>query len=189
MYRVAVLLAEGFEEGESLFVVDILRRAGFHCDSVSTGGEMITGAQGIVVKADRTWTDELQDYDMLVLPGGMPGAKNLADDQRVIDLVKSFAQQEKFIGAICAAPMVLERAGVVKGRTLTSYPGESYRSLLREANYVEEIVAVDNNLITSRGPASTLAFAYALVDALNGDSATLKEKMLYNMVCAQATSE
>ncbi len=183
MSKIAVLLAEGFEEGESLFVIDVLRRAGFQCDSVSIAGEMVKGSHDIEVKTDRLLTDAIKDYDMIVLPGGMPGAKNLRDDERVIDLVQHFDQDpNKFIGAICAAPMVLERVGIVKGRTMTSCPGETYHSLLREANYVEDIVAVDHNLITSRGPASTLPFAYALVDALGGDSATLKEKMFCNLV-------
>ncbi|MNN90254.1 DJ-1/PfpI family protein [compost metagenome] len=78
--------------------------------------------------------------------------------------------------------MVLERAGIIKGRTITSYPGEKYNNLLKEANYVEDIVAIDDNLITSRGPATTLPFAYVLVDILGGDSEALKKGMLYNMV-------
>lgn len=181
--KVAVFLAEGFEEGEALFVVDILRRAGFQCDSVSTAGEMVKGSHDIVVKADKIISDEIKEYDMIVLPGGLPGAANLRDDERVIELVRFFDKApEKFIAAICAAPMVLERAGIIKGRTMTSYPGEKYTTLLKEANYIEDIVAIDNNLITSRGPATTLPFAYALVDVLGGNSSVLKQGMLYNMV-------
>jgi 4-methyl-5(b-hydroxyethyl)-thiazole monophosphate biosynthesis len=183
MRKVAVFLAEGFEEGESLFVIDILRRAGFQCDSVSIKEEMVKGSHDIVVKADKIINDEIKDYDMIVLPGGLPGAANLRDDERVIDLVKYFDKApEKFVAAICAAPMVLERAGIIKGRTITSYPGEKYTTLLKEANYVEDIVVIDDHLITSRGPATTLPFAYALVDALGGNSSVLKQGMLYNMV-------
>lgn len=183
MKKVAVFLADGFEEGESLFVVDILKRAGFQCDSISIDKEMVRGSHDIIVKTDKIISDEIKEYDMIVLPGGLPGATNLRDDERVIELVKYFDKTpEKFIAAICAAPMVLEKAGIVKGRTITSYPGEKYTELFKEANYVEDIVAIDNHLITSRGPASTLPFAYALVDALGGDSNALKQGMLYNMV-------
>lgn len=183
MKKVAVFLAEGFEEGESLFVIDVLRRAGLQCDSVSIQQEMVKGSHDIVVKADKIISDEIKEYDMIVLPGGLPGATNLRDDERVIELVRYFDKvPEKFTAAICAAPMILEKAGIIKGRRITSYPGEKYTTLLKDANYTEDIVVVDDHLITSRGPASTLPFAYALVDALGGDSSILKQGMLYNMV-------
>ncbi|MGH4051586.1 MAG: DJ-1 family glyoxalase III [Clostridium sp.] len=183
MRKVAVFLAEGFEEGEALFVVDILRRAGFECNCVSINEEMVKGSHGIEVKADKIISDEIKEYDMIVLPGGLPGATNLRNDERVIDLVKYFDKApEKFVAAICAAPMILEKAGIVKGRTITSYPGEVYTTLLKDANYVEDIVVVDDHLITSRGPASTLAFAYTLVNVLGGNSSLLKQEMLYDMV-------
>lgn len=183
MKKVAVFLAEGFEEGESLFVIDVIRRAGFQCDSISIHQEMVKGSHDIVVKADKIISDEIKEYDMIVLPGGLPGATNLRDDERVIELVRYFDKvPEKFVAAICAAPMILEKAGIIKGRRITSYPGDKYTTLLNDANYVEDIVVVDDHLITSRGPASTLPFAYALVDALGGDSIVLKQGMLYNMV-------
>lgn len=182
MKKIAVFLAEGFEEGESLFVIDVLRRAGFQCDSVSIDKEIVKGAHDISLKADKIISDEIKNYDMIVLPGGLPGATNLRDDERVIELVRYFDKvPEKFVASICAAPMVLERAGIIKGRTITSYPGEKYTDLLKEANYVEDIVAIDEHLITSRGPATTLPFAYAIVDALGGDSSVLKKGMLYDM--------
>ncbi|MBU3156507.1 DJ-1 family glyoxalase III [Clostridium estertheticum] len=183
MKKVAVFLAEGFEEGEALFVVDVLRRAGFQCNLISINEEMVKGSHGIVVLADKIISDEIKEYDMIVLPGGLPGAKNLRDDERVIELVKYFDKvPEKFVAAICAAPMILEKAGIIKGRTVTSYPGEEYTTLLKDANYVEDIVVVDDHLITSRGPASVLPFAYTLVDVLGGNSSLLKQEMLYNMV-------
>jgi len=181
--KIAVFLAEGFEEGEALFVVDILRRAGFQCNSVSINEKMVKGCHGIEVLTDKIISDEIKEYDMIVLPGGLPGATNLRDDERVIELVKYFDKApEKFVAAICAAPMILEKAGIIKGRTVTSYPGEEYTTLLKDANYVEDIVVVDDHLITSRGPASTLPFAYTLVDALGGNISLLKQGMLYNMV-------
>lgn len=184
--KIAVLLATGYEEGESLFVVDILRRAGFQAESVSTTEErLVAGAHGIVSQADRLLDDDVKDYDMVVLPGGQPGANNLSANEKVLELLQHFDEQHKFIAAICAASMVLHTAGIDKGRRLTSYPADKYRNLFTESTYVEdEIVVVDDNLITSRGPATTLPFAYKLVDILGGDGDALREKMLYNMLCA-----
>lgn len=181
--KIAVLLATGFEEGEALFIVDVLRRAGFDGQCVSTTNDkMVTGAHGIRVEADCLLTKGMEEYDMIILPGGLPGATNLRDNEDVIALVQYFNIQNKYIGAICAAPIVLERAGVVTGRKITSYPGNNYISLFKEANYVEDIVAIDDHLITSRGPATTLPFVYAIVDMLGGNSQVLKKGMLYDMV-------
>ena len=181
--KIAVLLATGYEEGESLFLADILMRGGFSCDLVSTTGEqMVSGCHGITVRADRLLDGNMQEYDMVILPGGMPGAANLRDNPEVVRLVQEFDAVGKYIGAICAAPMVLHQAGIDKGRTLTSYPGEKYTALFTESDYREEIVVVDKNLITSRGPATTLPFAYAIIDLLGGNSEKLRESMLYNMV-------
>ena len=184
--KIAVLLATGFEEGESLFVVDILRRAGFDAESVSTTGEfLVLGCQKLVAKADRLFGEDIRDYDMLVLPGGQPGANNLGADEKVLEMVRYFNENDKFIAAICAAPLVLYNAGISAGRTLTSYPTEKYRNMFMDCNYIEDqVVVVDGKLITSRGPATTLPFAYKLVEVLGGDAEALKEKMQYNFLCA-----
>ena len=184
MKKVAVLLAPGYEEGEALFLIDILRRGNIECHSVSVDGALeVTGSHNITVKADRVLDAAIMDYDMLVLPGGMPGAENLKNSQKVIDAVQAFDQApEKYLAAICAAPMILKEAGITKGRKLTSYPADKYRSMFEDAIYLEEMVVVDHHLITSRGPATTLPFAYALVDILGGDSTPLKNTMLYDML-------
>lgn len=185
MKKVALLVANGFEEGEALFVVDILRRAGLEATIVSTMDSLqVTGSHQITVVADRLLDKEIESYDMIVLPGGLPGATNLRDNKQVIELVQFFNQQQKYIAAICAAPIVLQEAGVVSGKTITSYPGEKYESLFKDSIYKEDIVVVDGHLITSRGPATTLPFAYTLVDVMGGNSEILKEGMLYNMVNA-----
>ena len=125
--------------------------------------------------------DEIKEYDMIVFPGGLPGAENLANDERIKRIVKEFNDENKFIAAICASPaMVLSSAGIEENRYITSYPGEDFEKMLDKANYVEELVVVDENLITSRGPATTLLFAYKLVDVLGGNSEGLKEGMLWN---------
>ena len=182
--KIAVLLATGFEEGESLFVVDILRRAGLVAESVSTTGELlVSGCQGIVAKADRLLDDDIKNYDMIVLPGGQPGANNLGANEKVLETVRYFNENDKYIAAICAAPLVLYKAGISKGRTLTSYPADKYRTMFEESNYVDDqIVVVDGKLITSRGPATTLPFAYKLVEVLGADAEALKERMLYNLM-------
>lgn len=187
MKKVAVMLANGFEEGEALFTIDILRRAGLACDSVSIGEEFVTSARKITVKADKLLGDEnLAEYDMVVLPGGQPGSTNLSKDDRVLQIVRNFlADDKKFVAAICAAPMVLKSAGVSTGRTLTSYPGAELKAMFADANYIDDkFVVQDGNLITSRGPATVMAFAYKLVDVLGGDSAALKKAMLYDRLLA-----
>ena len=186
--KVAVLLANGFEECEALLTVDILRRAGFFCDMVSVQGEIVWGSHGIRVYADRLLEGVDRDsYDMLVLPGGLPGADTLRDNAAVVEWVKAFAaEKDRYVAAICAAPQVLAEAGVVKGRRVTSYPGEKYKVLFADADYVddnrqtEDCVVVDGNLITSRGAGTTLPFACRLVEVLGGDGEKLRESMQYN---------
>lgn len=194
--KIAVLLANGFEEGEALFVIDILRRAGFTCDGVAVEEIIVTGSHGIRTIADRTLDETVpMDYDMVVLPGGLPGANTLRDNETVIRWVQSFAgRPDKYIGAICAAPQVLAKAGITGGKRLTSYPGEKYKSLLADAIYIDdntemaECVVVDGNLITSRGPGTTLPFAYKLVEVLGGDAAKLSAAMQYDALKASIRS-
>ena len=184
MKKVAVFLAEGFEDIEALATVDILRRAGFLCDMVSIAGEFVKSAHGITVKADKIIGDDIESYDMVVCPGGLPGAEYLSKDERVLNVIREFNKMNnKYIAAICASPaMVLSAAGIEEDKYITSYPGEDFEEMLDEANYVEELVVVDGNIITSRGPATTFLFAYKLIDILGGNSEVLKEGMLWNAV-------
>ena len=184
MKKVAVFLAEGFEDIEALATVDILRRAGIKCDTVSIKEEYVKSAHNIIVKADKIFDQTIEEYDMLVCPGGLPGAKYLSEDERVLEIIRKFNQMEnKYIAAICAAPaMVLSAAGIEENRYITSYPGADLENMLQKANYVNELVVVDGNLITSRGPATAFLFAYKLVDILGGDDKALKEGMLWNAV-------
>ena len=184
MKKVAILLADGFEDIEALATKDILIRAGIQCDLVSIEKEFVKTAHNITIKADKILDEDIDTYNMIVCPGGLPGAENLSKDKRVIEIVKKFNRMEdKYIAAICAAPaMVLSAAEIEKDRYITSYPGEEYENMLEKANYVDELVVVDGNLITSRGPATTLLFAYKLVDILGGNSEELKQGMLWNML-------
>ena len=180
MSRVGILLANGFEEVEALAVVDVLRRAGISIDMVSVTGDLdLKSSRQIGIKADKLFED-MDQYDMIVLPGGLPGAATLRDDPKVIDLLKAYDAQGKYVAAICAGPMALGVSGVAKGKKVTSYPDDTTKSYLTEADYQEDMVVVDGNVITSRGPATAWAFAYTIVDLLGGDSAKLKDAMLYS---------
>ena len=194
--RAAVLLADRYEEGESLFVVDILRRTGVACDSVSIEGEMVRGCHDIYVKADRLISPDIyDDYDMVIIPGGMPGAANLRDCKMVTDWVRKFAEEDKYVAAICAGPMVLKEAGIAEGRTLTSYPADKYREMFAGSTYVddnadmEQMVVTDGKLITSRGPATTFPFAFKLAEVLGGNVEAVKQGILYNALCESIRSE
>jgi 4-methyl-5(b-hydroxyethyl)-thiazole monophosphate biosynthesis len=180
MKNIAVILADGFEEIEALTVVDIMRRAGENCQIITINDINVRGAHDIVVKADRILDEEIKNYDVIVLPGGMPGSKNLKDSQEVIELVKYFNNNNKLIAAICAAPIVLAKADIISGLNITSYPG--YEEDLKKANYIEDKhVVIDKNIITSRGPATTIEFSYKLLELLNNDSyKALSEGMMYD---------
>lgn len=182
MKKVAVLLAEGFEEIEALTVVDILRRAAIHCDCVNISDKKeIKGAHDIIIKSDKNISEEILSYDMIVLPGGVLGAENLSNSETVLHTIRLFMKNdEKYVAAICASPaVVLSKIDLIKEKNITSYPGKDYEEMLKNANYKNETVVQDGNLITSRGPATTMAFAYKLVDVLGKDSSKLKKGMLY----------
>ena len=184
MKKIAVMLADGFEDIEALATVDILRRAGMEVDMVSIKDELVTSAHNVIVKADKLIGNDIENYDMIVCPGGLPGAEYLSKCELLINTIRKFDNMDnKYIAAICASPaMVLSAAGIEVDRYITSYPGEDFENMLEKANYVEELVVVDGNLITSRGPATTFLFVYKLVDILGGNSKALKNGMLWDML-------
>ena len=169
MATVLVPLAEGFEELEAISIIDILRRADIDVVVAGLAAGVVKASRGTNVVPDMTFDDALQrDYDMVVLPGGMPGAANLNEDARVHELLKKMANSGKFTGAICAAPMVLANAGVLDGKRATSYPGFVDKMDLPTVTYTGGAVERDGMVITSRGAGTALDFALALVDALAG---------------------
>ncbi len=179
MAKVAVILAEGFEEIEALTVVDVLRRANIICHMVGFEAQ-VTGSHAIQVQADRVFDGDLSDYDLIVLPGGMPGSANLRDHELLIAELQKCEQVGKKIAAICAAPIVLGRAGLLKDKEFTCYDG--VQEQIADGHYRKETVVVDGQLTTSRGPATALAFVYNLVEQLGGDADGLREAMLYRDV-------
>ena len=170
MNKVLVMLANGFEEVEALTVVDYLRRTGIEVKMVSTEKDLqVEGSHGIKVIGD-LMTDEIKDplnYRGIFIPGGLPGATNLRDDSRVIDLIKTLAGGEKMIASICAGPIVLCKAGVIDGKKVTSYPG--YARDLVGAIYKEDMVVRDGNIITSRGPATAVYLAMEMIKYIQGE--------------------
>ncbi len=168
MSKVLVPLASGFEEIETLTIVDVLRRAEIEVVIAALDKKQVTGAHDVKVQADTHIQDvDSSDFDMIVLPGGLPGATNLQKDKNVISLLKKFDEEKKYIGAICAAPIALQSAGVLKD-TYTCYP--SFEKNIREEGYVsDKDVVRDENVITSRGPGTAAKFALAIVEQLSGE--------------------
>lgn len=179
MAKVAVILADGFEEIEALTVVDVLRRANITCHMVGFEAQ-VTGSHAIQVQADRVFDGDLSEYDMIVLPGGMPGSANLRDHELLIAELQKCEQAGKKVAAICAAPIVLNRAGLLKDKEFTCYDG--VQEQIADGHYRKETVVVDGQITTSRGPATAFAFAYNLVEQLGGDANGLREAMLYRDV-------
>ena len=176
MPKVAVILANGFEEIEALTVVDVMRRANITCHMVGFE-DTVTGSHAIQVQADRVFDGNLSEYDMIVLPGGMPGSAHLRDNKQLITELQKFEKIGKKVAAICAAPIALNQAGLLEGRNFTCYDG--VQEQIANGHYHKETVVVDGNVITSRGPATALAFAYHLVEILGGDAESLRNGMLY----------
>lgn len=179
MPRVAVILADGFEEVEAMAVVDVLRRAEIETVIAGLHAGHIASARKVKVIPDTVIdTVKPDDFDMIVLPGGQPGSDNLNADVRVKELIKSFSLKGKLTGAICAAPYVLANAGVLKGKRVTSYP--TYKDRLGGAVYEEKTVVSDGNVLTSRGAGTALNFGLAIVERLMGreKAQKIKESML-----------
>lgn len=169
MSRALILLAPGFEEIEAMAVIDILKRA--NVDVVSAGIQpgVIISSHGVKIVPD-IYIDmaKADGFDMLILPGGMPGTTNLNNDARVKVLILDFYNTDKYIGAICAAPYVLSEAGILQDKSATSYP--SMQSNLKAKHVIQDQKVVqDGKIITSQGPATAIDFALALAVVLEGN--------------------
>ena len=163
-----LFLANGFEEIEALCPLDLLRRAGLPVTTVGIGGDMITGSHGITVAADipeGMYADSTPD--MLILPGGMPGAKNL-DESRVVDVaLKAGARNGSYLAAICAAPMVLGHLGLLKGKRAVCYPG--FEGELHGASLADAPVVTDGNVTTAMGMGAAISFGAELVRLVSSE--------------------
>ena len=178
---VYIMLAEGFEEIEALTVVDVVRRAEMETQTVSiTHSNDVLGAHGIKVTADSLFTEvNIANSDMVVLPGGMPGALNLRNDTALCAVLRERANNSLPIAAICAAPFILGELGILKGKRATCYPG--FEDKLEGATVTGAMVEHDGNVITAKGPAAAMDFALEIAEALAGKakSAEVAKGMLY----------
>ncbi|KUO73465.1 MAG: thiamine biosynthesis protein ThiJ [Clostridia bacterium BRH_c25] len=180
MKKVYVYLAEGFEEIEAITVVDVLRRAEIDARMISiTGRKEVKGAHGITISADEVFenTDSL-GADMIVLPGGMPGTKYLGEHKGLREVILGFAEKNKLIAAICAAPSILGRLGLLDKKKAVCYPG--FEETLKGAVLGEDIISQEGNFITSKGPGTAIYFALRLVELLadNETAEELREGMI-----------
>jgi 4-methyl-5(b-hydroxyethyl)-thiazole monophosphate biosynthesis len=167
--RVLVPLAKGFEEIEAVTVIDLLRRAGIEVVTAGLGPGPVTGSHGIEVTPDTDLDAVLgQAFDLVALPGGMPGAANLAADTRLLALLCQMATSGRITAAICAAPGVLAKAGLLAGKRATSYPGFLSAENAPGTILSEDPVVEDGLVITSRGPGTAMDFALALIERLEG---------------------
>lgn len=168
MSKIAVFFAEGYEEIEALTVVDICRRAGIEVQMVSVSGEQtVKGSHGIGVQMDTAFAAvDFDSLDMIVLPGGMPGTRNLEAHQGLMEQVDAFHRAGKYVAAICAAPSILGHRGILQGRKAGCYPG--WEEHLTGAQVSPDPASVDGNVITGRGMGCAIPFGLAIVAQLLG---------------------
>ena len=166
--KAIVLLANGFEEVEGIAQIDFLRRAGIEVTSVSImEDKRVIGQSMIAVEADEILDKiSISEYDMVVLPGGLKGMENLRHNEQVMELIKTFDKDKKWIAAICAAPSILGDLGMLKDRNCICYPG--FEDRLQCGKIVDEKVVQDEHIITSKGPGTSFDFAIKMIEVLCG---------------------
>lgn len=165
---VLVPLVNGFEEIEAVTIVDILRRAEILVTTSGLEKRQVIGSHGIHLLADSVIAEDINKiWDMVVLPGGVPGAPNLAENRVLLDILTKVNKQGKYTAAVCAAPYVLDQAGILQGHNFTSHPDWAERII--EGNYQGTRVVVDGNLITGQACGSVMEFAFQLVEILQGE--------------------
>ena len=179
MPEAVIILADGFEEIEAITCIDLIRRSNTPITILGLNSLEIKGSHEIQVKADLLLEDYSKDFDVLILPGGLPGTTNLAQSSELIDLIKKSFSENRLCAAICAAPVVLAKAGVLKGLKATCYPG--FEDKLGEAIYTEETVVHDANVITSRGAGTAVPFALKIIQYICGNEVadTIASNILY----------
>jgi 4-methyl-5(b-hydroxyethyl)-thiazole monophosphate biosynthesis len=183
--RALVFLATGFEEIETVTVIDILRRADVEVTVAGLTRNVTEGKHGMKFVPDKSIDDvKVEDFDAVIAPGGNPGYKNLRKDPRVIAIVKKAFDSGKVVAAICAGPTVLSDAGVLEGKACTIYPGMEEELEAGGGKPKQDMVVVDGNIITSRGPATAIPFALKLAEKLAGKQVAeaVSKKTLANIL-------
>lgn len=182
MAKAYEFIANGTEEIEALTVIDVLRRAGIDAKTVSINESNIAElSHGVKMECDlNIYDSDFNDADILLLPGGLPGATNLNDNPAVRSTILAQYQSGKLVGAICAAPLVLGGLGILEGKKATCYPG--FEDQMTGAEYTADVYTIDGNVITGCGPAATLPYSYAILEMLGeGEkAAALREGMMFN---------
>lgn len=164
---VLIPLAQGCEELEAVTIIDLLRRAGIDVTTASLTDEPVKCSRNTVLIADTTLEAVMQDsFDLIVLPGGLPGADNLNDDPRIHQIINRLDNEDKYIAAICAAPKVLVNNGILKGKKATAYPGALNAIDTSLVDLGEEAIQIDGKVITSKGPGTAMDFALTLIEIL-----------------------
>ena len=167
---VLVPLAQGCEELEAITITDLLTRAGIKVITAGLDDKVVVASRGMKLLPDKLLDDVVSDdFDMIVLPGGLPGADHLNNDSRIQTIVKRLAETNKYTAAICAAPRVLATAGILDGKHVTSFPGALEKFPVKNMIYEELPVVVDGYVITSRGPGTAIDFSLTLIDLLLGN--------------------
>jgi 4-methyl-5(b-hydroxyethyl)-thiazole monophosphate biosynthesis len=169
MARVLVPLADGCEELEAVTIIDLLRRAGIEVVTAGLGDGPVKASRGVVLLPDCSLDQVLDDdFDMIVLPGGLAGAERLDADPRIHTLLQRMAEKDRYTAAICAAPKVLLNAGLLDGRKATAYPGAIDGRVAVGTQLQADPVVVDGRVITSQGPGTAMDFALTLIEMLSG---------------------
>lgn len=178
MTKIAILIAAGFEEIEAITPIDILRRAGIQVVTLGIGCRKVIGSHNIVFECDHTIEDFQDQVDGVVIPGGMPGALNISESVKSMELINNLYLEDKLVAAICASPgVVLGKTKILNERDFTCYP--SFESSVEKGVYTLENVVVSGNVITSRGPGTAMEFALKIVSyLLNEDKASIISKAL-----------
>ncbi len=171
-----VFLANGFEETEAIAPIDILRRSELDVKTVGIGEEVVVSSHGVAMIPDITEVDFVpsDDIDMIVLPGGMPGTLNLEKSRTVQDAIDFCANNDKYIAAICAAPSIIGKKGLLEGKKATCFPG--FEQFLEGAEYTGEGVVHDGKIITGKGPGAAIEFGLKLSEILAGTPKAVKVK-------------
>lgn len=178
---VYIFLADGFEETEAIVPWDILLRGGLTVKTVGVTGEYVTGAHNLTVKSDISldMVNE-KEGDMFILPGGMPGTSNLDENDRVKEIIMNAFKSGKLVGAICAAPMVLGKLGILKGKRATCFPG--FEEYLEGAELVREHAVRDGNVITAIGAGGAMEFGFLLLSCFDKEkSIDVRKSMQYEL--------